>query len=127
MGAINRAAVSATLALLLFPLATGAATPRSPDFDMCRAQKDCRRVSLAELDRMRGGMVLMSSIGPIEVTFGISQAVYVNIKLVALTQLVIAPMGSAAKPSLPQLQAASAALQSALVAPQSSSTSRGTG
>jgi len=126
--AIARTVVSVMLALL-FPPTTGAATPRSTDLDMCstQKQKNCRRVSLAELDRMRGGMVLMSSIGPIEVTFGISQAVYVNNKLVALTQLVIAPMGNTPKPSLPQLQAASTARQSAPAAPQSSSTPTGTG
>ena len=126
--AIGRTVVSVMLALL-FPLTTGAATPQSPDFDMCSAQKQkhCRRVSVAELDRMRGGMLLMTSIGPIEVTFGVTQAVYVNNKLVALTQLVIAPTVNTPKPSLPQIQAASAALQSALAAPQSPSTLTGTG
>jgi len=114
--AISRTVVSAALALL-FPLTTGAATPRPPDLDMCstQRQKDCRRVSLAELDRMRGGMVLMTSIGPIEVTFGVTQAVYINNKLVAVTQLVMTPS---------QSRVANAALRSS---PATSTTSTGTG
>ena len=115
--AIARTVVTVMLALLC-PLTTAAAPPRSPDFDMCSAQKpkDCRRVSVAELDRMRGGMLLMTSIGPIEVTFGVTQAVYINNKLVAVTELVTTPLASTSS----QIQAASAALQSA------SARSRGT-
>src|SRR5215471_4431402 len=121
--AIGRTVASATLALL-FPLITEAATLQPTDLDMCRAQKqkDCRLVSLAELDRMRGGMLLMTSIGPIEVTFGVTRAVYVNNKLVAVTQLFMTPTANTPAPTLSQMQAASAALQSALAAPQSPST-----
>jgi len=126
--AIGRTVVTVTLALL-FPLAAGAATPWLPDLDMCRAQKqkDCRRLSVAELDRMRGGMLLMTSIGPIEVTFGITQAIYINNKLVAVTQLVMTPIANIPTPSLSQMQAANAALQSAPAGSQASSTSTGNG
>ena len=123
MKSIGRTVIPVTLALL-FPLTTGAATPRSPDFEMCRAQKqqkDCRRLSLAELDRLRGGMLLMSSIGPIEITFGITQAVYINNKLVTLTQFVLPGQtaGATAPPSPSQIQTATAALQRASATPQS--------
>ena len=127
MGAvISRTVVSATLAML-FPLTTSAATPRPLDFDMCHAQKqkDCRRVTVAELDRMRGGMLLMTSIGPIEVTFGVTQAVYINNKLVAVTQLFMTPPANTLAPSLSQMQAANV-LQSASGAVHAPSTSTGT-
>ena len=131
MKSIGRTVIPVTLALL-FPLTTGAATPRSPDFEMCRAQKqqkDCRRLSLAELDRLRGGMLLMSSIGPIEITFGITQAVYINNKLVTLTQFVLPGQtaGAAAPPSPAQIQTPTAALQQRASATPQSPPSASTG
>ena len=129
MGAVTcRNLVAVTLGLFV-PFATGAAPLRASDLDMCHAQRqiDCRRVSLAELDRLRGGMVLMTSIGPIEVTFGVTQAVYINNKLVAVTQLVMTPAVNSSRPNLPEAQAASSALQSALGAPQSSFSPTGAG
>ncbi len=119
----SRRAVAVMLSLL-FAAPVGAAGLQSPGFDTCRAQKDCRRLGPAELDRLRGGMSFMSSIGPIEVTFGITQAVYINNKLVALTQLVGTGPGQAVStvtPSPAQTQALNAALQGTQVTSPSSS------
>ena len=64
-------------------------------FDKCTLERQCRRVSAAELGRMRGGFSFTSANGLVEITFGISQVAYVNNPLVALTQLML-PGGVAA-------------------------------
>lgn len=124
----SRRAVVVILSLpFALPLGAGAATLGPPD-DICRAQKHCRPLSAAELDRLRGGMSFMTPIGSIEITFGITQAVYINNKLVALTQLVGPGAGQTfgtLTPSPSQLQALNAALQGAPVTPLSSSTATG--
>lgn len=125
---ISRRTVAAVLALL-FAQPLGAAGLQSPGFDKCRVQKQCRLLSHAELDRLRGGFSLMSAVGPIDITFGISQAVYVNGQLVALTQLVLPGTGQAIgtlTPSSAQMEALNAALKGASVIPVPSSAATGT-
>jgi hypothetical protein len=116
---VSRRAVAATLSLL-FAVPVGAATLGSPGFETCRAQKECRRLNQAELDRLRGGLSFMSAMGPVEITFGITQAVYINNQLVALTRLVGPGAGQTIgtlTPSSTQAQALNAALQGATVTP----------
>jgi len=126
---VSRRAIAAVLPVL-FAVPVGAESLGSPGFDACRVQKDCRRLSPAELDRLRGGFSFMSSIGPIEITFGLTQAVYINNQLVAVTQLMGNVGGSgqsvgtvAPRPS--QAQALNAAAQGAPVTPLSSSVAAG--
>jgi hypothetical protein len=88
----------------------------SAQFDIwgnCRMEGQCRRLGDAELGQMRGGFSFITALGSIELSFGITQVVYVNNELVAVTQLVLPNLAQAigtAKLSAPQIQALSAAL-----------------
>ena len=64
-------------------------------FETCHLQGACRLLSQAELDRLRGGFTAMGPNGPINMTFGISQVVYINNQLVATTQLVLPDIAQA--------------------------------
>ena len=93
----------------------GAADPFAYSFDSCVANGECRLVSQLELGQLRGGFTLNTAGGPLQFTFGISQAVFVNDELVAVTAIVsqmgdtIARLTSGGVPA----QTVIAALQSA--------------
>lgn len=114
----------ATALSLCFAASLSAANPESYSFETCRAQSQCRVLSHAELDRLRGGFSIMGVNGPLEITFGITQMAFVNNQLVAYTQLVLPDVGqaiSAVTANAAQLQALNAALQSSVATALSSS------
>jgi hypothetical protein len=84
----NLGAIAAFLAISL-ALPLKAAGIDTHTFESCRLQGACRLLSKAELDTLRGGFTVMGPWGPINMSFGISQVVYVNNQLVAMTQLVL--------------------------------------
>ena len=83
--------LSAAVAFLLvsFAVPLRAAGLETYTFETCYLRGACRLLSQAELDRLRGGFTAMGPYGPINMTFGISQVVYINNQLVAATQLVL--------------------------------------
>ena len=84
----NLGAVVAFIAVS-FALPLEAAGVDINTFESCRLQGACRLLSKAELDMLRGGFTVMGPGGPINMSFGISQVVYINNQLVAMTQLVL--------------------------------------
>lgn len=93
-------------------------------FETCRLQGYCRLISQAELDRLRGGFSFMGLDGPINMSFGITQVVFVNNQLVAMTQLVLPDIVQAINSgrfSASQIKAANDALNSAPISAASSS------
>lgn len=84
----NLSAVAAFL-LVSFAVPLRAAGLETYTFETCYLRGACRLLSQAELDRLRGGFTAMGPNGPINMTFGISQVVYINNQLVAATQLVL--------------------------------------
>ena len=91
-----RTPVTRTCALVLSACACAFASPaaRAGIFDDCRTGIDCRRVSVAELDHLRGGFTFTNGRTPLHVSFGIAQAVVVNDELVAVTQLRLPDVGT---------------------------------
>jgi hypothetical protein len=89
--------LSAVIAFLLISSAMPlpAAGLEAYTFETCHLQGACRLLSQAELDRLRGGFTAMGPNGPINITFGISQVVYINNQLVASTQLVLPDIAQA--------------------------------
>lgn len=83
--------LSAVVAFLLvsFAVPLRAGGLENYTFETCYLRGACRLLSQAELDRLRGGFTVMGPNGPINMTFGISQVVYINNQLVAATQLVL--------------------------------------
>ena len=93
-------------------------------FETCRLQGYCRLISQAELDRLRGGFSFMGVDGPINMSFGITQVVYVNNQLVAMTQLVLSDIVQAINSgtfSASQIKAANNSLNSAPISAAASS------
>lgn len=70
---------------------SAAATLPSYDFGACTDAFDCRRLSAAELDRMRGGFSFMNGSSELQISIGISRAVFINDELVAVTQQLVLP------------------------------------
>jgi len=85
--------VSRSLALALSAWAFAAPAAKAGIFDDCRQRTECRRVSGAELDHLRGGFTFTNGRSPLHVSFGIAQAVVVNDELVAVTQLRLPDLG----------------------------------
>jgi hypothetical protein len=79
------------------------------------AKRECRLVSGPELARLRGGFTFTTGRGPVEFTFGIAQAVFINDQLVAVTQVVSELGQTVARlaPSGVPVEVLTAALQSA--------------
>jgi hypothetical protein len=91
-------------------------------FDSCIAKHECRLVSHTELARLRGGFTFTTGGAPVEFTFGIAQAVFVNDQLVAITQVVSELGQTIARlaPGAVRVEVLTAALQSASMAVGSS-------
>jgi len=93
-------------------------------FETCRLEGYCRLISQAELDRLRGGFSFMGIDGPINMSFGITQVVYVNNQLVATTQLVVSDIVQAINSrtfSASQIKAANDSLRNAPISAAASS------
>ncbi len=86
--------VSRSIALALSAWAFAAPAAKAGIFDDCRQRTECRRVSVAELDHLRGGFTFTNGRSPLHVSFGIAQAVVVNDELVAVTQLRLPDLGT---------------------------------
>lgn len=118
-------AVSVALSLTFTaPLSTAAENSAPYRFDTCSAQKQCRQLSHAELGQLRGGLSYMGANSAMELTFGITQVVYVNNELVALTQLLLPSVKQALgdrTPSASQLQTLNSALPGGQTTPQPAS------
>jgi hypothetical protein len=101
MDAIRCAAAALSIGIA----APVAAAERSAySFETCIAKRECRQVTQPELTRLRGGFTIMTGGAPVEFTFGISQAVFINNELVAVTQIVSElgqPIARLATSSLP--------------------------
>jgi hypothetical protein len=113
---------------LTFTAPLGAAAENSApySFDTCSAQKQCRQLSRAELGRLRGGLSYMGADSAIQLTFGITQVVYVNDELVALTQLLLPAVNQAlgaGTSSAPQMQILNSAPPSGQATPPPTSVS----
>lgn len=89
-----RTPVTRACALMLSACAFASPAARAGIFDDCRTGTDCRRVSFAELDHLRGGFTFTNGRSPLHVSFGIAQAVVVNDELVAVTQLRLPDVGT---------------------------------
>ena len=89
----------------------------SYDFGDCLRALDCRRLNATELDRMRGGFSFMSGSSELQVSIGISRAVFINDQLVAVTQDLVLPtlqqLRDGTLPSATAMGAISAASQPA--------------
>ena len=109
-------AIAVTLSLTFTaPLGAIAADSGPYSFDTCSVQKQCRLLSHAELERLRGGLSYMGANSALQFTFGITQVVYVNNEMVALTQLLLPSVNQAlgaGTPSASQLQTLNSALPS---------------
>jgi len=117
-----------------------AATP--PDaFELCAHELQCRIAGDDELDRIRGGFTIDTGLGRLEIGIGITRAVAVNDRLVAVSHLVLPDVsqivaaartqadvaraggmasGQAAVAAAAQAAAAARALNQAFASPQSS-------
>jgi len=87
--------VTFTVALTLGACALSCSLVHAGIFDQCGVPGECRRVSVLELDRLRGGFTFANGGSPLHVSFGIAQAVVINNELVAVTQLTIPGLGKA--------------------------------
>jgi hypothetical protein len=85
-----------TLLSAIAILVSGAAyaDPGSGEYDLCMQAPDCRTATNAELDQLRGGFHLVTRGGRLRIDIGITRAVTVNDRLVAVSHLVI-PSASA--------------------------------
>jgi hypothetical protein len=121
MDAIVRRCAAAALSIGITAPVAAAERP-AYSFETCVAKRECRQVSQKELTRLRGGFTVMTRGGLVEFTFGISQAVFVNNQLVAVTQIV-SELGQTMvrlAPSSVPVEVLTAALQSASIAVGSS-------
>lgn len=122
MDAIFRRCAAAALSVGVAAPVAAAEQRSAYSFETCIAQRECRQVTQKELTRLRGGFTLMTRGGSVEFTFGISQAVFVNNQLVAVTQIV-SELGQTIvrlAPSGVPVGVLTAALQSASIAVGSS-------
>lgn len=70
-------------------LPVAAAPGAAYDYEQCAREGGCRKAAEAELDRIRGGFVVDTPVGRLEIAIGITRAVAVNDQLVAVSQLVL--------------------------------------
>jgi len=120
--ALGRAVAVALSLTFTVPLSAVAENSEPYSFKSCSAQKQCRKLSHAELGRLRGGLSVSGANSAMQLTFGITQVVYVNDEVVALTQLLLPAVNQAlgaGTPSAPQLQTRNSALPTSQAAPAS--------
>jgi len=120
--ALGRAVIVALSLTFAVPLSAVAENSEPYSFKSCSAQKQCRKLSHAELGRLRGGLSVSGANSAMQLTFGITQVVYVNDEVVALTQLLLPAVNQAlgaGTPSAPQLQTRNSALPTSQAAPAS--------
>ncbi len=109
------ASVTRACALTLSAWAFASPGVQAGILDDCMPRSECRRVSGAELDRLRGGFTFTKGGARLQVTFGIAQAVVINDELVAVTQLRLPDLGTTLasfSPKSVDLSALAAALKS---------------
>ncbi len=88
---MNKTAVCAAVVSAAAMTSLSVAALPSYDFGDCLRALDCRRLDAAELDRMRGGFSFMTGSSELQVSIGISRAVFINDQLVAVTQDLVLP------------------------------------
>lgn len=82
-------------ALLILACLPALADPPAHDYQICAQARVCRMASDAELDELRGGFDVDTSGGRLRLGIGITRAVAVNDRFVAVSQLVIPDVGEA--------------------------------
>jgi hypothetical protein len=80
---IFRGAIALLSMLCCAPLHAG------NDIDPCAGEARCRVASNAELDELRGGFDVVTPAGTLHIDIGITRAVAINDRLVAVSQLVV--------------------------------------
>jgi len=83
------------------------------DFEQCAHERQCRIASDAELDQMRGGFTVDTSLGTLDIAIAITRQVAVNGQLVAVSQLVVPNASSLVAAAMAQADAATASVMSA--------------
>jgi len=101
--------VIGSVLIALSAAATLAAAHDRVDYGTCAHEPQCRKLSEFDLDRIRGGFSIDTPAGRLDISIGITRAVSINGRLVALSQLVLPDAAQIAAQARAQAQAAVAA------------------